>query len=305
MLSGQQTSIVKKTKIRSIKTEYLFLLPAVVFLLFFMIYPIVYNLLLSFKNVTLMNLVGIQEFVGLSNYKTVLKDPTFALSIKNSLIFTILSIVFQFTIGLALALYFNRKFPGRGIMRALVLVTWMLPIVVVGAIFNWLFAGDYGLINYFLQTVGIIDSPIPWLASSSTALYVVIIANIWIGIPFNMIILLGGLQGIPEELYEAARIDGANSIQRFFSVTIPLLKPTIMILLMLGIIYTFKTFDVIIVMTKGGPNNSTSLMPFYAYQLAFERSQFSLGAVVSTIMFGILLVISLFYLKSIGKEESL
>lgn len=286
------------------KSDYLFLLPAMLFLLFFMIFPIVYNLELSFKNVSLSNLTGAQKFVGWSNYVTVLKDPMFTLSVKNSIIFTGLSIVFQFAVGLALALFFNRKFPGRNIMRAMVLIAWMLPIVVVGSLFQWLFAGEHGLINYILQSVGLLEEPRAWLSNTSTALYAVIIANIWIGIPFNMVILLGGLQSIPDQLYEAARIDGANGFRRFFHITLPLLKPTIMILLMLGIIYTFKTFDIIIIMTNGGPNNSTSLLPFYAYQLAFDKFQLSLGAVVSTIMFLILLVIAMFYIWSLRKEES-
>jgi multiple sugar transport system permease protein len=268
-----------------------------------MIFPIFYNVQLSFKNVTLLNLTGIQEYVGFENYKTILSDKMFFLSLKNSIVFTLLSIVFQFGIGLMLALFFNIKFPGRNIMRAFILLAWMLPIVIVGTLFQWLFSGEYGIVNYFLQLFGIIDAPHTWLLDSRTALYTVIIANIWIGIPFNMIILLGGIQSIPSQLYEAAKIDGANYFRRLISITLPLLKPTIMILIMLGLIYTFKVFDLIIIMTGGGPNNTTTLLPFYAYQLAFETYQLSLGATISNIMFVILIAISMVYIWMAKKEE--
>lgn len=287
------------------KTEYLFLMPALIFLVALMGYPIVYNIILSLKDVSLMNLLGDQNFVGFSNYRAMFEDRVFRLSMQNSLIYTVLSLGFQFSIGLALATFFNQNFPGRNIMRALILVAWMLPIVVSGSIFQWLFAADYGFINYVLQLFGIIDTPVNWLSNGNIALYTVIMTNIWIGIPFNMILLLGGMQSIPVQLYEAAKIDGASKLRQFMHITIPLLKPTMFITLMLGIIYTFKAIDLIIVMTKGGPNNATTHMPFYAYQLAFERGQFSLGAVVATVMFLFLLIISVFYVRATNKEESL
>ncbi|OQP13037.1 carbohydrate ABC transporter permease, partial [Geobacillus zalihae] len=182
------------------------------------------------------------------------------------------------------------------------LIAWMTPIVITATLFKWLFSSDYGIFNYLLMNLGIIDQPIDWLTEKGTALYTTIIANIWIGIPFNMIILLSGLQSLPKELYEAARIDGAGRIRQFVYITLPLMKPTIMILLMLGIIYTFKVFDLIFIMTGGGPVNASTVLPLYAYKLAFIQFDFSSGAVVASIMFIILLLLSSIYLWLIRKE---
>ncbi|MEW9668112.1 carbohydrate ABC transporter permease [Ammoniphilus sp. 3BR4] len=296
---------MNKIKISQL-TNYLFILPGLIFLMGFMVFPIVYNILLSFKNVTLMNLNGIQEYIGWTNYQTVLKDPLFSSSFKNSILYTGLSILGQFVIGFAFALFFNLKFPGRDTMRSIILLAWMMPVVIVGTLFQWMFAGDdTGIINYILQALGIIDEPHLWLSDTRTALATTMIANIWVGVPFNMLILLSGLQSIPLELYEAAKIDGAGRIRQFFHITLPMIRPTILILLILGIIYTFKAFDLIIIMTGGGPVNSSMVLPFYAYQLAFDGFEFSLGAAVSTIMFVILAAIAVLYLLLMRKEEQL
>lgn len=294
----------KLSKRLSSFSAYLFVIPGILFLLFFMIFPIVYNLLISFQNVSIMNLSGEHAFVGLKNYVKVVKDPLFGISLKHSIIFTVLSIGFQFGIGFALALFFNLKFPGRNIMRSMMLLAWMMPVVITSTLFVWMLSGDYGILNYFLHLFGLIDKPHFWLSEPSTALYGTILANIWIGIPFNMIILLSGLQALPEHLYEAAKIDGASRVRQFVHITMPLMKPTILILLMLGIIYTFKVFDLIFVMTGGGPVNTSTVLPFYGYQLAFTTFEFSDGAAVSTIMFAILIAIAVIYLRMMRKEET-
>lgn len=297
-------NVSKFPKIFSSFSAYLFVAPGILFLLFFMIFPIVYNFIISFQNVSIMNLSGDHEFVGLKNYVKVVKDPLFGISLKHSIIFTVLSIMFQFGIGFAFALFFNLKFPGRNIMRSIMLLAWMMPVVITSTLFVWMLAGDYGVLNYFLHLFGLIDKPHFWLSEPNTALYGTVLANIWIGIPFNMIILLSGLQALPEHLYEAAKIDGAGRIRQFVHITMPLMKPTILILLMLGIIYTFKVFDLIFVMTGGGPLSASTVLPFYAYQLAFTTFEFSDGAAVSTIMFVILIAIAVIYLWMMRKEET-
>jgi multiple sugar transport system permease protein len=283
--------------------KYMFVIPGMLFLLAFMIFPIGYNIMITFKNLTAMNLLGEQEFVGLANYITVLTDETFALSLKNSVVFTGICLIFQFAIGLGLALFFNQKFPGRNVMRSLILIAWMIPLVITGTLFKWMFAGEYGIINHLLMWIGIIDQPIHWVTTANTSLYSTIIANIWIGIPFNMIILLAALQSLPEDLYEAAKVDGAGKVRQFFYITLPLLKPTIFILIMLGIIYTFKVFDIILIMTGGGPVNSSTVLPFYAYERAFTDYNFSLGATATTIMLVLLIIVASIYLWMIRKEE--
>lgn len=285
-------------------TRYLFVLPVILFLLVFIIFPIVYNLILSFQNVTVYNFKGHHAFAGLASYIKTFKDPVFYTALGNSVLFTVLSLVFQFSIGFALALFFNRSFPGRGLMRSLMLLAWMLPVVITASVFQWMLNGDYGVVNYILQCLGIIHEPHSWLSENGTALLSTIVANIWVGIPFNMIILLSGLQGLPEQLYEAAKLDGAGKMLQFRHITLPLMRPTILILLMLGIINTFKVFDMIFIMTAGGPVNSSNVLPIYAYQLSFTKFQFSQGASVSMIMFAILTVLAVIYLRMSSKEEA-
>jgi multiple sugar transport system permease protein len=284
-------------------TSYFFVIPSLLFIGLFMLFPIAYNLIISFQNVTIMNLAGEREFVGLLNYINIFKDLNFTVSMKNSFLFTAACLLFQFMIGFAFALFYNQKFPGRDLMRSLMLLAWMLPIVITATLFKWMLSNDYGIINYVLLSIGIIDQPIHWLTEVDTSLIGTVIGNVWVGIPFNMIILLSALQSLPEDLYEAAKIDGANRVQRFFHITIPLLKPTILILLMLGIVYTFKVFDLIFIMTAGGPVHSSTVLPLYAYQLAFQQFEFSMGAAVATVMFVILSVFASIYLWMIRKEE--
>ncbi|CAG5086364.1 Sugar ABC transporter permease [Thermobacillus xylanilyticus] len=282
---------------------YLFLLPALLFLAIFVLFPILYNVVLSLQDVDVYNLNGEHHFIGFDNYEKVFKSSVFYTAFRNSAVFTVLSIVFQFAIGFALALYFNQKFPGYSTMRSLMLLAWMLPVVIIASVFQWMMNGDYGVLNFLLQSLGIIDEPRSWLSDSRTSLLSTVVANIWTGIPFNMIILLSGLQALPEHLYEAARLDGASRFAQFRLITVPLMKPTILILLMLGIIYTFKVFDMVYIMTAGGPVNSSTVLPIYSYELSFTKLEFSQGAAVSMIMFIILVFIAIAYLRVMNKEE--
>jgi len=284
---------------------YLFLLPATLFLAVFLLYPICTMLLFSFEQVNIGTLLtGNIPFVGFDNYRTILSDATFRSSLGVSLLFTLACLVFQFCIGFLLALLFNRPLPLVGVMRGSVMIAWMLPIVVSGTIFKWMLQSDAGIINYALQSIGLIHSPIQWLSDPKVALWGVIIANIWIGIPFNMSLLLAGLQGISAALYEAAVVDGANGINRFFRITLPLMRSTSLTVLMLGFIYTLNVFDLIYVMTGGGPVNATEVMPLYAYRIAFGEFDLGSGSAVATLMFLLLLVVSALYLFLIRREEA-
>lgn len=302
-----QAVVEKKTSSLRMKDwgNYVFLAPGVLFLVLFMVFPILYNFVLSFENVTLLNLKGEKEFAGLQNYRTIFNDPVFYISLKNSIIFTVSCIFFQFTIGFAFALLFNLDFPGRNVLRSLLILAWMLPGIIISSLFKWILSGDSGVFNYFLQVLGIIEKPILWLTETSTSLFGTIIANIWHGIPFNMLILLGGLQSLPEQLYEAARIDGASRFRQFIHITLPLMRPTILILLMLGVIYTFKVFELIYVMTAGGPVTSSFVLPFYAFNLTFFHMEFSQGAAVATIMLVFLCLVSAVYLWFLRREEKI
>ncbi|SCP98387.1 carbohydrate ABC transporter permease [Anaerobium acetethylicum] len=296
----------KKKKIISNTTieGYCFVLPSFIFMLALIGYPLIYNIILSFKNYDVKTFKGnTSVFVGLDNYATLFSDSTFWLVMRNTLLFTIACLIVQFSIGFLFALLFHQKFKLSGPVRGLLLISYMMPMSVTALLSRNMFMTDGGVINVILQNFHLIDQPIEWLTNTKWAIRTVIIANCWVGIPFNMLLLTTGLTGISTEIYESGKVDGANSFQRFFYLTLPLLKPAIMAVLMLGFIYTFKAFDLIYIMTGGGPLNSTDVLGTYAYQLAFSQYKFSMGSAVAVVLFLCLFVVGLFYLKMTMAEE--
>ncbi|MDO5747890.1 MAG: sugar ABC transporter permease [Actinomycetaceae bacterium] len=279
--------------------------PALLYIGIFLIFPLFYNLFLSVTDANGRNLIsGTFSFNNFANYVNVLSDPLFWNGLLLSLIFTFACLITQYIFGFALALLFRRPFPGNGIIRALLLVGWILPPVVTGTIFKWMFDSDYGVLNFFLQSFGIIDEPIRWLTVGSTALLSVIIANLWIGIPFNMLLLLSGLHTIDDSLYEAASVDGASRWNQFWKITFPLMKPVTVSVLLLGVINTYKVFDLIYTMTKGGPVSSTTTLPVYTYLETYTVFEFGNGAAASVLTLLIPLFLSWYYVKSLNEEEN-
>ena len=284
--------------------HYLFLLPAVLYILATMVYPVVDNVRLSLHDVTVMSLLsGDAPYVGLENYRKLFADPAFRNAAGLSVLFTAGSLFFQFTIGFALALFFSRPFPGNGLLRALMLLAWLLPTVVSASLFRWMLDGDFGVLNFALLRLGLIDHARYWLLEPQTALWGTVLANVWVGVPFNMVLLLAGLQGIPPTLHEAASVDGANGWQRFRSLTLPLMRPVALSVLLLGLIYTFKVFDVIFIMTGGGPVDATTVLPIYTYQLSFQFFRFGDGAAAATVQLVALLLVAVLYLWASRREE--
>lgn len=282
----------------------LFVLPALIYMLIFVGYPVIRNIILSFQDVTAANLVrGDKNFVAFGNYAELFKDDVFVSSVWNTLLYTVLCLVFQFVIGFALAMFFSKKFKFAKPVRGLLLVPWMMPVTVTALIFRLLFATDIGVINYILRSLHLIDANIEWLTTPGPALFALIFANVWIGIPFNMILISTGLTTIPKELYESASIDGAGKFQKFVKITLPLLKPTIESVLILGFIYTFKVYDLVYVMTGGGPVNSTHMLSTYSYKLSFEMFKYSKGSAVANVLLVILLIVGLFYIKVTTEGE--
>lgn len=283
---------------------YLFLVPALLFVALTMLYPVYSNVRMSLHDVNIGTfLSGDQPFVGVENYRTLVADAGFRKAVRLSATFTAASIFFQFMIGFALALFFSRPFPGNGLLRALLLLAWMLPTVVSGSLFRWQLDGDFGVINFALERLGLLETSRYWLIEPGTALAGTIIANIWVGVPFNMVLLLAGLQNIPHDLYEAASIDGAGGWQRFRAITLPLMRPVALSVLLLGLIYTFKVFDLIYVMTGGGPVDASTVLPIYAYQLTFQFFRFGQGAAAATILLVALLPVAALYLWASRREE--
>ena len=260
---------------------------------------LVYNVIMSFQEVDIFSLgTFFRPFVGLDNYIAVLTDPQAWPIFGNTLIFVLCSLGGQFIFGFFLALFFNMQFPGSTYLRGLFLVSWVMPGLVTGAIWNWLLAGDFGVINFFLQSIGVIDDPIFWRSSPDFALWSVIITNIWFGTAFNMILLSVGLAAIPKDLYEAASLDGANAFRRFYTITLPMMRPTIGALLSLGLIFTLQQFDLFAAITDGGPNNSSNVAQYWAWQLSFREYDFARGATVSVLMITLVIIAAVFYVRS-------
>lgn len=265
--------------------------------------PLVYNVLMSFQQVDMFNLgTFMRPLVGFANYAAVLAQPEFWMVARNTLLFVVGSIGGQFVLGFGLALFFARGFPGAATIRGLFLVSWVMPGLVVGAIWGWILAGDFGVLNYLLKSLGIIQSNIFWKSDPNFSIWAVIIANIWLGLAFNMLLLSVGLHGIPRELYEAARVDGANTWQRFWFITLPMMRSTIGAVLSLGLIATLQQFDLFPAITEGGPANSSMVSQYWAWQASFKLYDFAKGATISVMMLVLVLIASVIYVRSTRHE---
>ncbi|MER6027759.1 sugar ABC transporter permease [Streptomyces sp. NPDC001851] len=280
-----------------------FLTPVILYLALFYAYPLYRNVDLSLRNYTVRSFVqGDAPFTGLANYRTVFADPAFAPALLHTAVFTAVCLVFQYAIGLALAVFFNQNFRLSVTLRALFLVPWLLPLIVSASTWSWMLNSDSGIVNAALHVIGV--GPVNWLTSPSWSLVSVIIANIWIGIPFNLVVLYSGLQSIPAGLYEAAALDGAGAWRRFWSITFPLLRPVSAITLLLGLVYTLKVFDIIWIMTKGGPADSSTTFATWSYQLGFGSllPAFGPGAAVGNLLVVAALLFGLVYLRVQRKQ---
>lgn len=277
-----------------------FVVPALAYVILFFAYPLIYGFTMSVEKLGFIAQNG--PFIGLHNYKVEIDDPVTRTALMNTAVFLVLSIVFQFSIGLAIASYFNRRFFLARFLRSLIIIPWLFPPIASGTIFAIMFAAQGGIIDETLRSLHLIGSPIYWFDSSFKAMFVVTLVNIWIGIPFNMLLLYSGLQDIPTELREAAQLDGAGAWQRFRHVTMPLMRPVVLIVVMLGLIYTVKTFDLVIVLTNGGPDNGSQLMSTWAYTLAFQNFQTGQGAAVGDMVFIFCMIVAVFYIRATRHE---
>jgi multiple sugar transport system permease protein len=277
----------------------------VAYLLVFYAYPLYRNLDLSLRDYTVRSFVqGGAPFSGLTNYRKVVADATFVPALTHTLVFTVASIAVQFTLGMALAVFFHRHFRLSVTLRALFLVPWLLPLIVSGSTWSWMLNSDSGVVNSLLHAIG--ATGVNWLTSPHWSLLSVIIANVWIGVPFNLVILYSGLQTIARSLDEAAALDGANGWQKFWLITFPLLRPVSAITLLLGFIYTLKVFDIIWVMTRGGPSDSSTTLATWSYRLGFGNllPAFGPGAAVGNLLIVIALALGLVYVRAQRRQAA-
>jgi multiple sugar transport system permease protein len=279
--------------------ELAFLVPAAVYLLLFFAYPVVKNVQMGFQEYTTTTFfTGEAPWVGLANYTAVIGSAVFGQALLNTALFTIGSIAGQFVLGLAIAIFFRRRFPLSGLLRSLLLLPWLVPLIVSSAVWRWILDQDNGALNRALTALPFIENNPGWLTSTSLALVAVVLVNIWIGIPFNTTILYGGLQEIPEELYEAGALDGATGWRAFRHITWPLLRPVVTVVLVLGVVYTLKVLDIILGLTGGGPANATQTLATQSYMLSFRQFDFGQGAALGNILIVISLLFAILYLRA-------
>lgn len=283
---------------------FLMLLPALAFLAVFTYYPLVKGVTMAFQNYNLFNLNNV-SWVGLANFKKIL-TPTpmnnFYAVLGNTVKWVVVSLFFQFFIGFALALLLNKRFPGVGLYKGIAFMPYAISGFVIGIVWRWMYNGTSGVLNDLFMRIGIIDEPIGYLAQTTTSLNSVIVANIWYGIPFFTIMIGAALQGVPEDLYEAARVDGAGVFRRFFSITVPFIKPVVVLTLLLRVIWIFNMPDIIYSMTNGGPAGSsrilTSIMIEYVYS-----NDFGMASAFGVIIIILLSAYTLFYLRFTKFED--
>lgn len=285
------------TKSKNNSYIYWFILPYLVFLLILVVYPILENLIISFQNKS-----GV--FV---NYAEILHDRIFLKVVFNSLLWTFSSVILQFFIGLGIALLLNQPIKGKAIFRTIMLVLpWATPDVVAGVAWKWMYNDMYGVFNDILVKIGLINNYLPWLGFPNLARAGVIIANVWKGFPLSAMFYLAALQTVPQSLYEAANIDGANAWQKFLHVTIPIIRPVIFTTIMLTTIWSINYFPLIYTMTGGGPANATDTFVTFAYKNAFKFLNFNRAAAIANISFVVVLIITIFYILFMfrGMKES-
>ena len=280
-VSGQTSG--KSGALSSALWPWLLLLPAFLSLASVSFYPIVNGVYLSFTNRSL--ITQDNDFIGIANYVQLLADPPFWNAWWHTIWFTLISTLLETFIGLAMALILCETFAGRGMIRAAMLVPWAMPTVVTSKMFGWLFDGQHGIINFILLHAGLIDQNVNWYGSPDTALTTIILADVWKTTPFMALLLLTGLQTVPKSLIEAARIDGARAWTIFWHIRLPLLMPTLLIAGLFRALDAFRVFDLVYVLTGGGPADSTETLSTLSYKVLFSTLQFGYGSAVSTAMF--------------------
>lgn len=279
----------------------IFAAPAIMFLLLFVAYPVIDAVRLSFLLVDFTT--DESKFVGLANFAQMLGDPKFSGVAKNTLIWTVGSLIGQFALGLAAALCINRDLPGMPLLRTILLLPYVVPVIAIALFWRWLLDGSYGLVSHLLQAIALLPADQSPLAIPNAAMLSVILANIWRGFPFVMISYWAALQGIPQEQYEAARVDGANAWQEFRYVTLPNLAAITKVMLLLRLIWTVTFFDIVWLITRGGPAGATEHWPIWIYQESMGFFRFGYGAALAISLAVALIALSSIYLALSRRSE--
>ncbi|MBU3181068.1 carbohydrate ABC transporter permease [Clostridium psychrophilum] len=307
-------AIVRKTKKKRVSsnlgigrgklTPFLFLAPATIVLIVVVAYPLIYEIIISFKNVTLLNLKSqVYPWIGLDNYKNILADSLFYSTLIRTILWTAINVFFHVSIGLFLAVILNRKLPGKAFIRVLLILPWAVPQYVAALTWKGMFNVEYGSVNVILTHIFGNAAAIPWLSIPSWTFVGCIITNIWLGIPFMMMISLGGLSSIPDELYEAADLDGATNFQKFKGITLPLLKPILTPAIVLGTVWTFNMVNVIYIITSGSASDESQILITMVFKRAFQYFRYGQSAALSVVIFLILLAFSTVFIRAQKSDD--
>ena len=302
-----------KSKIRNLKSDmyqsgknnrlaYLYTAPALIIMSLVILYPFIYNVVISFSNMNLSHFLD-WRLKGLQNYSAVLSDRQFWYFLYKTILWTVINLVFHVGIGVYLAILLNKDLKGKTIYRTLLILPWAVPQYITALTWRGMFNSEYGAVN--LLTEQFLGFQIPWLSTEWGAFTACLITNIWLGFPFMMIIALGGLQSIPDELYEAADMDGANAWNKFRNITVPLLKPVMVPAITLGVIWTFNNFNVVWLVSNGGePSDTTHILVSWVYKSAFTYFRMGYAAAFSMIIFAILFLFSWRFIKKTKATEN-
>lgn len=279
------------------------LAPAIVIIGGFILYPAGNAIWLSFTDTNLLNLSA-QQFVGFDNFVALFQQQSFWESLRNSAQWTFGNVALQLVLGMIGALILNAKFKGRGVIRGIVLLPWATPSVLVALMWLWILDPNLGILNHVLRMLGFVHgTPIAWLADQHLALPTLMAIDIWQGIPFFAVMILAALQGVSNDLLEAAKIDGAGAWKSFWRVTLPLITPTVLITIILRLIWTANYFDLILVLTNGGPANASLTLPLNSYITSYKGTDFGGGAALGVIQAALLAVLVVFYMRQVRKSE--
>jgi ABC-type sugar transport system permease subunit len=275
-------------------------LPALLIVGFLYVYPLSYSLVISFFRSDI-RYPG-TEFIGFKNYIEIFKRPDLLISFWRTILFTVMSVSLEMVVGIAIAVAFNERFRGRGIARSVILIPWAIPPVVNGIIWNWLVHPKIGVLNFILYKMHLIGRYKAWLADPQWALNIIIIADAWKWTPLVVLLVLAGLQAIPDVLYDAAKVDGAGKIRTFFTVTLPLLRWPILITLILRTVEAVRIFDIIFIMTRGGPANRTKLTTLYVWEVAFKHHRMGFGSALAYLVAFLIILFVILYFRTVKRE---
>ncbi|MEJ1156675.1 sugar ABC transporter permease [Prosthecomicrobium sp. N25] len=285
------------------RADYLYVMPAFIVMLIVIAYPIYYTIDLSFYNTPPSLQLRDKNFIGLENYSIILSSEVFWRVTANTFIWTIASTIAAFVLGLGTALALNRDFIGRGVLRAIFIIPWVISAVAGSYIWKWIYHSDFGVIGAVLMQLGLVNRPPNFIDSVGTVLPSLIVVNVWREFPFAMIMLTAGLQTVPEQLLRAAKVDGANAWQRFWHVTFPHLQNVSTVTILLLAVANFNSFIIPWIMTGGGPSNASHIWITHIYELAFGRQRWGIAAAYSVLLFLILMVLGYFYVRALSGGE--